>query len=301
MATKTGQKIVLNIIRARINLLSVISPSRAADKALLMFQTPFMKVKKKMPPIFTKAEELHLDLEGIRLVGYRWNPGGLKRLLLVHGFDSNVFNFERYVTPFVKRGYQVLAFDGPAHGRSGGKTINLPQYIRMVDRIDQVFGPLDAFIAHSFGGLAVTQWLEHREHDEHMKVVLIAPATETSTAVKGFMDILQLNERTREIFQARLETAAGVPVSHYSIPRVAPGIRAQVLWAHDQEDDVTPFQDTLPVRALGLPNFKFLDTRGLGHRRIYRDNDVRRSIIHFLTPEGWSEPTRGGEKPGLPA
>ena len=287
MSSKTGQRITLQLIRTRLKLLAVLSPERAAKKAFLYFQTPFRKVRKKMPPIFTRAEELHMDLDGIRIVGYRWNPGGHRKLLLVHGFDSNVFNFEGYITPFIRRGYQVLAFDGPAHGRSGGKTINLPQYMRMIGLADSTFGPFDAFITHSFGGLALTQWLEKRPHVSDTLAVLIAPATETSTAVQGFMDLLQLSDRTREAFVDRLEKAAGVPTAHYSIRRVAPGLKASILWIHDHEDDITPFRDTLPIRSLALPNIKYLDTTGLGHRRIYRDQEVRRRIIDFLTPEGW--------------
>jgi pimeloyl-ACP methyl ester carboxylesterase len=68
------------------------------------------------------------------------------------------------------------------------------------------------------------------------------------------------------------------------VTRAAPAIRAQLLWVHDEDDDITPFSDTRDVREARYPNFRFLVTRGLGHRRIYRDPDVRKAIISFLDP-----------------
>ena len=50
----------------------------------------------------------------------------------------------------------------------------------------------------------------------------------------------------------------------------------------DEEDDITPVSDVLKVRSENHPNIKFVITKGLGHRRIYRDNKVARLIVDFL-------------------
>ena len=59
-------------------------------------------------------------------------------------------------------------------------------------------------------------------------------------------------------------------------------IRAKVLWVHDEDDDTTPLKDVLKVKAENYPNIEFLITKGLGHRRIYRDNKVTKTIVDFL-------------------
>jgi hypothetical protein len=59
-------------------------------------------------------------------------------------------------------------------------------------------------------------------------------------------------------------------------------IKASTLWIHDEEDDVTPLSDALKVKELELPNVEFYITRGLGHRRIYRDKTVKNKVIDFL-------------------
>ncbi len=59
-------------------------------------------------------------------------------------------------------------------------------------------------------------------------------------------------------------------------------IRAKVLWIHDEEDKTTPVSDVLKVRSENFTNIEFVITKGLGHRRIYRDNKVSKLVIDFL-------------------
>jgi pimeloyl-ACP methyl ester carboxylesterase len=293
MASKLQRKLMIGYIRAKLRTLALISPQYAAKEALTLFSTPHQRSRKPMPEVFDRAEQLQLDLDGISLQGYRWNHPSEKKALLIHGFESTVFNFEHYVAPLLEQGYEVLAYDAPAHGRSGGRTITLPQYVRMLERIDRTHGPLDAFLAHSFGGLALSQFLEQRPEEVKLRAVLIAPATETTTALRSFLDLVRLGGRTRKVFLELLERKAGVPPQHFSVTRAMAHIGARVLWVHDEEDDITPYSDTLAVREAAYPNVRFLVTRGLGHRRIYRDDSVRRSILSFLDPGRPAMPVHG--------
>jgi hypothetical protein len=45
---------------------------------------------------------------------------------------------------------------------------------------------------------------------------------------------------------------------------------------------MTPFADIQHVMNAGYPNFQFLITEGLGHRRIYRDNKISKAVLEFL-------------------
>ncbi len=96
--------------------------------------------------------------------GWRWNHPAERKLLILHGYESSVTNFDRYIRPLIKKGYEVLAFDAPAHGRSGGKKITAPLYKRMIQEIHKKYGPVQSYMAHSFGGLAVSLALEEISH-----------------------------------------------------------------------------------------------------------------------------------------
>ncbi len=262
----------------------MVNKKKAAKDAFTLFCTPQFKKKFDKPPsIFEKAEKILFESDGYRITGYQWNKGGDKRILIVHGFESQAFNFESYVSPLLKKNYEVMACDAPAHGNSSGQTVNVLMYRNMIVKINQFYGKLDGIIAHSFGCLAATLATEAMPVGNYDKLVLIAPATETSSAIQSFFNVLKMPQSIREPFDALILHLAQNPVSWYSISRVLPLLPAKVLWLHDEEDEICPTADAKKVEAMQLPHVEFVFTQGLGHRKIYRDNQVRKRIFEFLS------------------
>jgi len=306
---KLKQKLAIKYIRARLNILSLVSTEKAAKKAFDLFCTPLQRSKKKGSPVFDTGEKLSFRMEGHMVRGHRWLPdhqpgakdGGVlaatgqseaqrgdevhpmpEKVLIVHGFESTSRNFGEYVRALLDKGYEVLAFDAPAHGTSGGKRITLPLYIKTIQAIVDRYGPVQAFLGHSFGGLALSLYLESRDHDPSTRLVLIAPACEMTTAVNSFFRLLQLNEDVRSAFEDLAFETGGRPFDYYSVRRAMNQITATVLWVHDEEDKITPFRDVQPVRDDRHTHIRFLITRGLGHRKIYRDPEILRQVVAFL-------------------
>lgn len=279
---KLAQKIALRYYKAKFKLWSAVSKRKAAEKAFELFCTPQSRNKKELPKIFEQAENLHFKLGADNIKGWRWNKKAGRRVLILHGYESSVTNFDRYVKLLIKKGYEVLAFDAPAHGRSGGKKINAPLYKEMIQEIHQQYGPVESYMAHSFGGLAVCLALEEMSDTTDYRLALIAPATETTTAIDTFFSFLQLDKLLRQEFDKIIIKKGGVSPEWYSIKRAMKHIKAKVLWVHDEDDDVTPITDVLKVKEENYLNIEFVFTKGLGHRRIYRDNKVIQTIIDFL-------------------
>ena len=279
---KLAQKIAVNILRAELNILAVISKRKAAKRALTYFCTPFSGKSKQVPRMYTLSEKLEFSLDGKMIRGYRFNHPADVKVLIIHGFESSAKNFDRYVAPFVRKGYEVLIFDAPAHGRSGGKQISLPEYKKTLEEICRIYGPINRFMAHSYGGLALAHLLEVWPHDDSTKAVFIAPATETVSAIDSFFRMLDLNDEIRKEFDQLIFDRSGVWPDYFSIQRTMPHIRAQILWIHDEEDEVTPLKDTKVIQDAGYPNVEFMITKGYGHRKIYRENKVLKRILDFL-------------------
>jgi pimeloyl-ACP methyl ester carboxylesterase len=277
-----GQKIAIGYYRTKFKLLSAVSKRRAAELAFELFSTPQLRYKKYFPKIFDKAEKLEFKIQGDTVKGYRWNKGGDRKVLIAHGFNSTVAKFDRYIVPLVRKGYEVLAFDAPAHGRSTGKQINAVLYKDMVLEIIKRYGPVESFMAHSFGGLAIMLALEEIGHYENYRVVLVAPATESKTAIDFFVSFMKLDDKVREEFENYIFEMRQKPVDWYSVSRAVEHVHAKILWVHDEDDDLTPWKDAKKVQEKNYPHIRFMITKGLGHRRIYRDNKVSKEIIEFL-------------------
>lgn len=279
---KLSHKIALTLIRIQFRVLGWINPKQAAQKAFVLFCTPRRKKKTTLSAIIERAVPHTLTVNNYRLNGYSWNAGSNKKILVIHGFESTAANFDLYVEPLIQKGYEVFAFDAQAHGKSEGKTIVLPEYVQTLEAICRQFGPFDAYLAHSFGGLALAHLLEQMPHSQDNRVVLIAPATETVSAINNFVQLLQLNRRVIQWFNLQVFETAGIDPEHYSIKRAISHIRANVLWLHDKEDNITPFTDAEKVQNEQHKNVQFIVTQGLGHRKIYREPAVMQQIFDFL-------------------
>jgi pimeloyl-ACP methyl ester carboxylesterase len=279
---KLSQRIALKYYRTKFKILSTISKKKAAEKAFELFCTPQQRNKKPLPKLFEQADKLHFKIDGLTVRGWRWNHQAARKALIIHGFESSVVNFDKYIKALIAKGYEVLAFDAPAHGRSEGKQINAPLFKKTILEIYRRYGPIQSFMAHSFGGMAVCLALEEISHTPDSRLALIAPATETTTAIDSFFKILRLDPGIRTDFEKLIFKKSAVSPAWFSIRRAMKNIHARVLWLHDEEDDITPVSDVIKVRSENYNNIEFVITKGLGHRRIYRDNKVARTIVDFL-------------------
>jgi len=277
------QRLALIYVRTKFTLLSSLSKRKAAASALDLFRTPQTRNTKLPSQIFDKAQKLQFDIEGTTVHGYSWNHNVLKKILIIHGFESSIVNFDHFVFPLMDKGYGVLAFDAPAHGDSSGTTVNAIAYSNMIKKVIELYGPVESFIAHSFGGIALSLAMEDIPHDANSKIVFIAPATETTSAVDGAFAMLKIKDAAvRKAFDQVIFEISGKPTEWFSIRRAVKNISAKILWVHDEDDDVTPLSDALKVKADAHSHIQFIITKGLGHRRIYHDAAVKKAIENFL-------------------
>lgn len=278
---KLVQRLAIGYIQTKFKLISAFSKRKAAEKALVVFGTPFMKSVRKGP--LKNAETIHFSLSGKKMNGYRWNHPQQKKALILHGFGSAAHKFEDYARLLVAEGFEVLAFDAPAHGHSEGDTTNAIEYSEMIGIVLEKFGPVQYFTAHSFGGISLSLALEQLPHNEDTRVVFIAPATETTSAIDGAFKMLKLkNTKVRDEFDKLIFEISGKEAAWFSMRRAAHHIKASILWIHDEDDDITPWADALQVKKDNHPNIQFVLTKGLGHRKIYHDEMVKKQVVNFL-------------------
>jgi pimeloyl-ACP methyl ester carboxylesterase len=278
---KITQQIAIAYIRAKLTATSLFSTQKAAQQALKLFLTPQTKaIQKELPH---NAAQVLLQVGNITVHGYRWNYPKQKRILILHGFNSAAHKFEGYVKPLVNAGYEVMAFDAPAHGRSSGKSTNVIEYGSMIKAIIKEYGHIHGFIAHSFGGLALSLVLEHMPETANSKIVFIAPATETTSAIDNMFALLRFNnKKVRTAFDELIYTIGGKHPAWFSVRRAVKNIQSPVLWVHDEEDSITPFADAVKVKEDNNPHIHFMFTKGLGHNKIYHDAAVKKAVVSFM-------------------
>lgn len=282
---KLIQRIVLKYYIFKFKAIELISPSAAAKAAFELFCTPYTKRKiNTEPTVFSKAEKISFEFEHHKINGFRWQPkiSNQHKVLICHGFDSNSYKFERYIDPLLQKGFEVLAFDAPAHGTSTGKTITALLYSNMILKASSIYGNFYAIIAHSFGGIAIALTIEELKDDQLKKLVLIAPATETTRSLNDFCKYLQISKRLKKEMENLIISIAGKPAEWYSVARIIQSITIPTLWIHDRYDKITPFEDMEFLTQKHLPWVTFMITEGLGHS-LYNDDIVAAKILTFIS------------------
>lgn len=281
---KIRKTIAYTYLRYKLNILHFISPSKAGRTMYRLICSPYEKPKKGINGSFDQAEKLQTKLEGLKVNGYRINAGDYrKKVLIVHGFSSQSRNFQHFVKPLTDMGFEVIAFDAPAHGTSEGKLINADLYAKLISQVNKEFGPIDHFIGHSLGGLALALALENLELTEHNKLVLIAPATETTTFIDTvFTTIGVKTDKLKHLLHKEIQKMTGKGPEWFSVSRAVKNVKANILWIHDNDDIITPVKDALKVFEFRLPHIQFHFTESLGHQRIYRNDQVLALIGNFL-------------------
>lgn len=280
---KLRQKFTLGFLQSRIAITAAFSKKKAADLAFDIFCTTTGKRNYEPAGFFKTAEPVDTSFNNLRIRGFQWNAGGSKKILIAHGFSSNAVNFGHFAKKLVAKGYEVFAFDGPAHGRSDGKKTTALEYKNFIQHLMKAYGPFDGFLAHSFGGLAISLALAETDTNDTVKTVFIAPASNTETLLNIYLAQLKVsNKKVRQSFFNKIHELSGQQVNWFSIKRCVNHIKGKILWVHDKGDKVTPVKDAYEIMQLNNPYIEFMFTENLGHRRIYRDDKVVEKVVDFL-------------------
>jgi len=226
-----------------------------------------------------QAEQFTLRCNGGPLAVCRWGQGS-KTVLLIHGWNGRGTQMGAFAAPLVAAGFQVIAFDGPGHGRSEGCSSSIFRFIDAIQAIEQETGPFSGVVTHSFGALVIARAL--RSGLVTQRVVCLSPPARFSFLIDTFVEALQIPPRTRKAFIARGEKIFGSDVwQQLSADLNAADLAVPALVIHDENDNEVPLQQGA-LLAEAWPGAQLVRTRGLGHRRILRDPGVVRRVVDFM-------------------
>jgi len=279
-------------VRATFGLLNRASPALAARLAERMFFTPpRTRRSPRIEAALATARRRDVDAAGTRIATWAWGAG--PTVYLVHGWAGLGGQLGAFVQPLVDQGFQVVTFDGPAHGRSSGRRASIVHFARALAAVGHVFGPARGLIAHSLGAPAAA--FAMRRGFPAQRAVFVAPPADPGDWSKQFARRLGVSARVMTAMRARSESWLGVSWADVSLTGLAVGQSAPLLVVHDQDDRDVPFQHGAAVAA-SWPGARLLETNGLGHRRILRDAGVVAQAVSFIagSPTGVCEAVDSG-------
>lgn len=256
-------------------------PSLAYRLFVQIFFTPFnfeAPVKEKKAETF--GSRFTFTVANKKIQGYRWGTEG-RIILLIHGWAGRATQFRRFIKPLLTAGYQVVGFDGPAHGNSQGISTNLLEFEECLKNIYQLIGKPEAIIAHSFGGPVS---LVSAMHGLPVKTVItIASPNIADDIVNSYAKVIGGSEKSVAYFKEEVIRRTGKPFyefsSLYAIQQIKKPINLMLVYdENDREISLEHPKALLDV----FPSAKYIQTSGLGHNRILRDDQVISQIVTFI-------------------
>jgi len=273
--------IIKKIIGFYINLLSYIYPVKATKLAYKFFSEPRVGrlFKDKLPTILKEAEAGIITHKNAIYQTYTW-PGNDKKVLLVHGWESNTARWELLLPYLRKSGSTVIAIDAPAHGLSSGNEFNIPKYAEVINAVAQQVKP-NYLIGHSLGGATAIYYQSHYQTSIEKIVILGAPS-DLKVIVTNYLAMLSLNSRVSALMDNHFIKNFKFKTEEFAGSLFASKIKIKGLLAHDKEDTIVSFKEAKKI-ADAWPGVEFVQTKGLGHS--LHDDALYRKIYSFLFNE----------------
>lgn len=263
---------------AYFNSLATFSQNLAAEKAFKLFCTPRKgKVLPHQENYLNDAKSEVLYLSENRLQTYQWQ-GEKETVLLMHGWESNVFRWRNLIGFLQEEGYHIIAFDAPGHGNSSGKILNVPLYAQCIQLLVERYTP-KYLIGHSMGGMTTLyhQYLHPSSFVE--KIVTLGSPSDLSDIMEHYQNLLQFNTKVLEGLDNFFFKKYNFRIPDFSTAKFVQKNSKKGLLVHDEEDTIAPFRASEKVHS-HWKNSTLIRTRGLGHS--LHQEEINRKIVEFL-------------------
>ncbi|MFV8364101.1 alpha/beta hydrolase [Flavobacterium sp. ZT3P35] len=202
-----------------------------------------------------------------------------KRVLLVHGWSGRGTQLFKIADEILKQGYSTISFDAPAHGKSPGKTTIMVDFITTILEINKQFGPFDAAIGHSLGGMSVLNAIKKGLQVNH--AVIIGSGDIVQDIIDDFIAKLELKPTIGTLLSLHFEKKYKEKMNDYSAFLAAKVTTIPVLVIHDNNDVEVPVKAGIHIHNY-LKNGTLFLTDGLGHRKILGNQKVIEKTVQFI-------------------
>lgn len=270
-------------IRAGLALLSHLSPTLTAKIAnQLWSKTSRFPEPKREARWLAQAVWKSVRVNQQRIQLYQWgDPGGVP-VLLIHGWNGRAAQLGNFALALSEQGYRVIGFDAPAHGRSPGKQTNVFAIGTVINAILDQEGTFAGAISHSFGGLCLLHAATQTNATKFNKLVCIAMPYNLESLFDQFVATLRLQRKVSSRQNLLLQKQFGDDVwERISVSCMSKKLTAPGLIIHDRRDKYISLEAGRRV-ARTWKNSELIESDGLGHHRILRDDHIVATVVKFL-------------------
>ena len=274
-------------VRWLFRIVSAFSPALAARLAMRAFLTPLSRqIEPDDEQFLATAQSQALASSSGSLQVYTWPAPApdAPTVLLVHGWISHAARMADIVHALLERGFRVVAFDAPAHGRSGGTQADMHGFRAAIQTVIARCGPVHGVLAHSFGALATASWLAEDRPATLRAVVLVGMMHDLGYIFDSFTQALALRPAVSARFRELIRARYGAYPEDVTTGEMVRRLHMPVLLVHGGADDVVPSAHAQAV-SKQLRAGRLLIAPDLGHGAPLRDPATVQQIVDFFSEQ----------------
>lgn len=269
---------IVKFIGVLFNVLSYLLPKYTFNKALMLFSTPRKGgVTERQTKFLESSKQKKIHYNNFNIQTYHWE-GSKTTILLAHGWESNSYRWKKLIKTLHKQGYNIIALDAPAHGKSGSKTFNAILYSEFINVVTHFFKP-EILIGHSVGGMSSVFFQYKYKNTNLKKLILLGAPSELTNVFKNYVNMLGYNKRIRNGLNKLVLERFGHKPSYFSSATFLKDITLKGLIIHDEKDEIIKYSEAQLIAA-NYKNAKLMTTTGFGHG--LKDKSVNDKIVSFI-------------------
>lgn len=281
MKNKNKTPLTIRFIAWLFPKLERFAPSLADKYFVYIFFTPFHYKEPEKEKVFLKtAQQFRITSDNKQIQCYRWGDTG-PRIMFIHGWAGRTGQFIKMIPQLVAAGFQVVAFDGPAHGKSEGKQTNIFEFGAVMKLLIEKEGEFLGVVSHSFGGVAALYAIAHGLPIP--KLITISAPTIASQVIHNFRRAINASAKVAGAIDAYLMAKYGRPFKDFTGLYAVTVLKQplDLLHVQDENDPDVAVENATELKK-AYPKATVHLTKGLGHTRILKDDGVIAVCINFL-------------------
>ena len=268
-------------LKQSLRLIEGISPEMGMRVAAHIFSKPLkFKLPEKERKALAHCHQAWVAVPEINetIKCFEWKNNG-EKVLLAHGWSGRGTQLYAIAESLHQKGYHVISFDAPAHGKSTGKITNMLQWGAAIKSLNNHYEKFDIYIGHSLGGMAILKYCEQPSNAK--KIITIGSGDQMRTIFDNFILSVGLKPKTSERMKTYFQDKYNININEYDASYVVRQQQTPTLIIHDEDDHDIDVSCAKNIHKQH-PNATLMITKGLGHRRILRDEKVIHKIISFI-------------------
>lgn len=201
------------------------------------------------------------------------------KVLMMHGWSGRGSQFFEIANFLHQKGFHILSIEAPEHGELQGGPTHMIDFVDSVEETCRRFGDIDFAIGHSLGGMVLFNVLARSFWFE--KLVTIGSPASIENVVGDFCTKLEMDERVTKGIIDYIESQYHIKAAEASSDYLCQVYRPEGLIVHDKQDQDVPVENARHMHQKWRGS-RYMETEGLGHRRVLRDPEVHAAIYDFF-------------------